>query len=129
MKLNLEMQLFGLDGQPATQTEITGYDEKGQAKGIKEVPLTVGLVIRQALNTIKKDSNPSLEDSIKRGKWALAIGRGISPDLKIDDQSYVKKCVNEAGFNPIIVAQMDNYFESKGKSLFEEDMPEQVEGC
>ena len=121
MKLNLEMQLVGLDGQPATQTEATGYDEKGQPKSFKESPLTIGVVVRAALNTVKKDSSPTMEEAIKRGRWALAIGKGVSPDFKLDDQSFVKKCVYEAGFNPIVIAQLDEYFETKGKNLMEHE--------
>jgi hypothetical protein len=116
MKFDLSTQLVDLDGQPATQTTATGYDENGKAKGFKEVPLTLGLVLKTAFNTqSEKDKETSLEKLIQRGKWIMSINKGVSPDFKVEEQAEIKTLCRNAGFTPIVLVQIDELIEKKGK--------------
>jgi len=115
MKFDLKKQLIGLDGQPATQTTANGYNLDGSPKSLTEQPLTVGLVLKSALNHITKEKPLTLEQSVKRGKWIMAINKGDSPDFKVEEQAELKTAVLEAGFAPVVVAQMDEIIEAKGK--------------
>lgn len=119
MKFNLEQQLVGLDGEPTTQTTVNGYNSDGSPKEIVEVPLTISVVLRAAFNTTKKDSPLSVEDAVKRGKWIMAINKKQSPDFKVEEQAEIKKLCIDAGFTPIIIAQIDELIEGKGKAKAE----------
>lgn len=115
MKFNLSHQLLGLDGQPATQTIANGFDMKtGQPLGFKEEPLTVGMVLKTALNFQDKEEKMSLEDAVKRGKWIMSINKDASPDFKVEDQALIKKLCLSAGFAPIVIVQIDELIENKG---------------
>ncbi len=115
MKFDLKKQLIGLDGQPATQTVANGYNLDGSPKSVVEQDLTVGLILKAALNHVTKEKPLTLDQSVKRGKWIMAINKGDSPDFKVEEQAEIKTAVLEAGFGPIIVAQIDEIIEAKGK--------------
>jgi len=116
MKFDLTKQLIGLDGQPATQIVETSIDlTTGRPKGYKEEPLTVGMVLKTALNAQKQGVETPLDKLIQRGKWIMSINKGVSPDFKVEEQAEIKKLCQDAGFAPIVIAQINELIESKGK--------------
>jgi len=117
MKFNLDTQLLGLDGQPATQTIGLGLDiSTGRPISFKEEKLTVGMVLKSALNQVAREGEKTpLEKLVQRGKWILQINKGSSPDFKVEEQAEIKKLCVDAGFSPIVIAQIDELIEAKAK--------------
>lgn len=115
MKFDLNKQLVSLDGTLATQTIANGYNPDGSPKELKEIPLTVGLVLKSALNYQGKDGKLELDDAVKRGKWIMSIQQNVCPDFKVEEQAKIKQLVVDAGFSPIIIAQIDEIIEKKGR--------------
>ena len=116
MKFNLETQLLDLNGEPATQTTPLGIDDKGNYKGFKEIKLTVGLVIKTALNYTDKETKPDLAKLVERGKKILSINKNVSPDFNTHELTDLKDQMVKAGFDALVIAQMDEIIETKPSS-------------
>lgn len=115
MKFDLKKQLVSLDGTLATQTVANGYNADGTPKSLTEIPLSVGLVLKAAFNFTSKENKLDLNEAVQRGKWIISINKDICPDFKVEDQAKIKQLCVDAGFNPIIIAQIDEIIENKGK--------------
>jgi hypothetical protein len=113
MKLDLTKQLFDLEGKPATQTTVTGYNKDGSPKEVIEVPLTLALVLKTALNFVPKENGPEVDVLVKRGHWIISITKNECPDFKVEDLTEIKQQCKLAGFNPIVLAQVDALIEGK----------------
>lgn len=114
---NLNYQLLDLSGDKATQTTVKGYNQDGTPKAIEEIPLTLGYALKTAFNFKGKDETVSFEDMVKRGNWCLLINKGESPSFDSAEQKELKDLILKAGFNPIVIAQINSIIENKGKTI------------
>lgn len=90
MKFNLSQELIGIDGETA-MTQIKGGER----------PLTVGDVLRAALNTPLEGDK--LEQFVSCGLTALAIAKGEDVDIPTEQ---LKERLMKSGYLPMICAQV-----------------------
>jgi len=115
MKFDLTKQLIGMNGQPALENVPTGIDSNGKYYGFTQEPLTVAVLLKQALNHTDKDTKPDMAKLVERGKFILQINKGISPDFKVDQLTEIKQLLAASGCNAVFFAQIDEIIENKGK--------------
>jgi hypothetical protein len=106
MNVNFHTPLVGFTGEPITNKEPDGVDEKGASK-FKDVPITLGNVCIQALMAQFQDE-PNLSGEKKVGRYALASKIHAAQkvedpvDLQSEDISLLKELVAK-GFGVAVV--------------------------
>jgi hypothetical protein len=117
--MNLNKQLAGQDGLPATQQIAKGYNEDGSPKGIETINITVGHVIRTCLNHVDREKKEQPEIFYKKGKQSYEINCGIIPNEfnTVEGVTEIKELMSETKlFIPLICYQVAQELEENLKT-------------
>lgn len=107
MKINFKTILVDLNGEPAKHTTIEGYDSEGKAYGVKEVPLTLAVIVKEALNHVEKEKVYELDKQVEKGLDILQINKGSDLDWSLTKWNEIKTLVKAVGRPPIILGQIE----------------------